>query len=415
MVKPHAWDLLSPLIGDTTETLPVVLPCGTEMLALHCMDIIDCYDFDRMVIEYYDADEGEEPEVREIKQYAFLEDQIRGHHFFRASVPEGRDVGLSIFDMPYISEELKNLIESNLEGFTYFYPIYQCKDDPEATEPHPLIPWPRLGELKERYAPDWSREKEPETPRDEFIASFDKHIGPHVGSRQEIVPGDPPIELLFFKACDVHDTPVNLVVTYGLSEQPQPNSGEFVELMLALPSDWDLSDEGLKKEENYWPLRWLKTVAQMPAATGAELAYGSTFQNGDPAEPLNKDAQAGQPAYTGSLVFAPFMGGGFFAEVPIPSVKKDVSVRSVVMLYPEEMPMIRHLLEVDEISEFLSVVMATSVEGAAIFEEDVDFPPIQSVCELVHQQREPMTVLYDYFYADGTPSGLKDLYDDDEE
>ena len=51
------------------------------------------------------------------------------------------------------------------------------------------------------------------------------------------------------------------------------------ELLIALPSDWNIEDED---EKWYWPLRWLKILARLPGENNSWLGYGHTIPNGEP-------------------------------------------------------------------------------------------------------------------------------------
>ncbi|WP_274952505.1 immunity protein Imm33 domain-containing protein [Angelakisella massiliensis] len=54
---------------------------------------------------------------------------------------------------------------------------------------------------------------------------------------------------------------------------------ERAELAIALPKDWKLKKEELKKERWYWPIRLLKTLARLPIASDTWLGFGHTMDN----------------------------------------------------------------------------------------------------------------------------------------
>lgn len=54
---------------------------------------------------------------------------------------------------------------------------------------------------------------------------------------------------------------------------------EYSEYMICLPADWKLDQESLKDEENYWPVRLLKSTARMPIWSGSWLGAGHTIGN----------------------------------------------------------------------------------------------------------------------------------------
>ena len=93
------------------------------------------------------------------------------------------------------------------------------------------------------------------------------------------------------------------LVTCGMSERPMRVPIEkpedlgvvpelrYAELMLALPSDWPLTDEAFQREENYWPVRWLKKLARLPHQHESYLGLGHTVPNGDPPRPFASNTQ----------------------------------------------------------------------------------------------------------------------------
>ncbi len=80
--------------------------------------------------------------------------------------------------------------------------------------------------------------------------------------------------------------PWQTVVTLGMGafpmRLPPELSGqrlERAELAIMLPPDWDLSG---RDECWYWPLRWLKLLARLPAEESSWLGWGHTIPNGEP-------------------------------------------------------------------------------------------------------------------------------------
>lgn len=51
---------------------------------------------------------------------------------------------------------------------------------------------------------------------------------------------------------------------------------ERAELVLYLPSDWDIKS---KEDKNYWPIRQLKTLARLPIQSNSWLGLGHTVSN----------------------------------------------------------------------------------------------------------------------------------------
>lgn len=56
---------------------------------------------------------------------------------------------------------------------------------------------------------------------------------------------------------------------------------EYNEYVINLPSDWNVDKSGVAKEKDWWPFRWLKNIARMPAETGDCFALGHIVKIGD--------------------------------------------------------------------------------------------------------------------------------------
>lgn len=123
----------------------------------------------------------------------------------------------------------------------------------------------------------------------ENIALISAHIETHIG----------PVETVFHELIstsvhiDVHivapteDRPFYTLVTSGMSDRPMtvPEGAEnlrYAELVLCLPADWPMGDEAWKDENNYWPIRALKTLARFPHEYQTWLCVDHTVPNGNP-------------------------------------------------------------------------------------------------------------------------------------
>lgn len=53
---------------------------------------------------------------------------------------------------------------------------------------------------------------------------------------------------------------------------------EYNEYIIYLPSDWNVDKSGEAKEKDWWPFRWLKKIARMPAQTGDYFALGHIIE-----------------------------------------------------------------------------------------------------------------------------------------
>jgi hypothetical protein len=97
------------------------------------------------------------------------------------------------------------------------------------------------------------------------------------------------------------------IITGGLSARAQnvpPDAREdispFQELMIALPADWPgmnpdgtWDSEVTGRDENWWPIAFMKLVARMPHEYDTFLAPGVTIPNGEDAVPFADNTQLG--------------------------------------------------------------------------------------------------------------------------
>ncbi len=130
--------------------------------------------------------------------------------------------------------------------------------------------------------------------KDEWLEQIENHADQYLGEAESVFH-----ELLSDKVhIDVHvirPTPERnfyTLYTTGMSALPMntPEDAQdykYAELMICLPPDWPLLEEELEQVDNYWPIRWLKTMARLPHDYDTWLSWGHTVPNGDPAMPFS--------------------------------------------------------------------------------------------------------------------------------
>lgn len=74
---------------------------------------------------------------------------------------------------------------------------------------------------------------------------------------------------------------------------------ERAELLIYLPADWNLTEEGWSDERNYWPIRLLKELARMPINTDSWMAWGHSFSQ-EEVEPFAEDTP-----YSSAVLLSP--------------------------------------------------------------------------------------------------------------
>ncbi|MCJ8013458.1 suppressor of fused domain protein [Paenibacillus sp. KQZ6P-2] len=89
--------------------------------------------------------------------------------------------------------------------------------------------------------------------------------------------------------------PFWVLYTNGMSDLPMTIPNEILaglndhydraEVMMFLPASWELTQESVKDENNYWPIRLMKQMARFPHQYNSWLGYGHTIPNYQDYEP----------------------------------------------------------------------------------------------------------------------------------
>lgn len=164
----------------------------------------------------------------------------------------------------------------------------------------------------------------------------EKHIGPIQSVFHEIVSDLVHIDILF--VAPTKERNYTTLVTSGMSNLPMtvPEGAEafrYAELMICLPADWKLSSESFNKEENYWPIRSLKTLARLPHEYNTWLYAAHTIPNKNPAEPYARNTKLMGMMLTIPSTVEPV--NDFFTLAVSPD--KEIHFFSLIPLYSEEM------------------------------------------------------------------------------
>lgn len=137
-------------------------------------------------------------------------------------------------------------------------------------------------------------EKEGYTPpapmqyTDEIVDHFDRVFpGRKSAVFHELVSETIHIDVNFMEPTE--EEPFWILFTNGMSDLPMTMPDDMpeelrekcslAEVMMFLPAAWDLSEEALKDECNYWPIRLMKMMARFPHQYNTWLGYGHTVPN----------------------------------------------------------------------------------------------------------------------------------------
>jgi Suppressor of fused protein (SUFU) len=191
-----------------------------------------------------------------------------------------------------------------------------------------------------------------------------RHVGPVTNVFHEVQPHLIHLDVLVVGPTG--ERPYTTLVTCGMSERPMRVPIEdpddlgripelrYAELLLSLPPDWPLTPEAFQKEENYWPIRWLKRLARLPHVEEGWLGLGHTVPNGDPPAPFAANTRfccwlVDQPVRLPAEVQKLRVGG------------RAINFYAIVPLYEEEMTLklrkgsgaLAHLLDRAQVSELI--------------------------------------------------------------
>ena len=112
-------------------------------------------------------------------------------------------------------------------------------------------------------------------------------LGPATQHLHEHYSPDIHVDLIHY--APTVDRDFHYLVTSGMSDQPMTDDGSAIdeplmELVLALPAHWDISEEGFKNPDMFQPVKLLKQLARYPHANRTYLDKYHTVPVGD--EPL---------------------------------------------------------------------------------------------------------------------------------
>ena len=133
------------------------------------------------------------------------------------------------------------------------------------------------------------------------------------------------------------DQPYYKLVTMGagafkmnVPEDLKSDVYERAEYVVFLPADWNIKSD---KEEDYWPIRMLKTVARLPVSMDDWLFYRHTVNLTDDESPVAENT-----GFNSCVLFISFgKGNKPVGPLKLDPSDKEVAFFQLVPLYPEEL------------------------------------------------------------------------------
>ena len=180
--------------------------------------------------------------------------------------------------------------------------------------------------FKKKFHPELYSEQEQETIENHIMTRF----GKYETVLHEIMSPDIHVDICLINPTPERDHRVLVTMGMGAHRMNVPKTLrksqlDRAEILIALPSEWDIENED---EKWYWPIGWLKTLARLPGVSKTWLGYGHTATNGEPFAENTK--------LCGSLITMPYHFGNEASTCQMPDGSK-VNFYQVVPLYEDEM------------------------------------------------------------------------------
>lgn len=169
---------------------------------------------------------------------------------------------------------------------------------------------------------------------EQISAHIEQHVGPVETVFHELVSDTVHIDVHILKP--TLENPHCRLITSGMSDLPMTTPDgldvpRFAELMITLPSGWQLDQDSFKLDEWYWPVRLIKSMARLPHKYATWLGFGHTMPNGNPAEPFALNTRL-----CGAILVPPLTTPDEFDTLVIDE-EKTIQFYSVVPIYQAEM------------------------------------------------------------------------------
>lgn len=157
----------------------------------------------------------------------------------------------------------------------------------------------------------------------------DRVLGQSAQHLHERYSPDIHVDLLHYSPTKVRD--FHYVVTSGMSDRAMTNGGDAIddarlELMIALPAEWDVSPQGFKDPATWAPIKLLKSLARYPHANRTFFTKGHSIPLGD--DPLISPMKA-------ALLMPPVL----VPELGVPLESRGVKIRflAVYLIHQNEL------------------------------------------------------------------------------
>ena len=252
------------------------------------------------------------------------------------TIEDNREDGEHSDDSKKLMEDLNKIVNINLEDLNKTVNI-----NLEELNKTAIINLDELEKANRQRLKQVSREgKSSELKETKFKEepSYMKHLERSLGEFEniykQVIPTDPPIDILSFQG-----ERFNALVTNGMRYTPMNvpdylKGNAYAELVMFVDKSFDLSDEGLLKEENNWLLQSLRDLAMYPRLNNSYLCWGHAIGNGEERMPYYKGS-----SLCGMLVYPPVVQDDM-KFYTFKEEEKTTYIYNVMPLYTEEIDFI---------------------------------------------------------------------------
>lgn len=250
-----------------------------------------------------------------------------GNSYIRIQSAPWSEVESISFYSGFLAIEMKKDSES---GFFYMW-----TDDIGKAKDTALTMWRRAmdAQAENRTLPELYSEAE----MDEVTDFIEDTFGEFQFVMHEVVSPDIHLDIAIIPPAEGRNYYILCTMGAGAHRMNVPDQyryenhiAERIELLIYLPADWELSEENMNDERNYWPVRLLKDFARMPIDTDSWIGWGHSLSQEED-EPF-----ADGVPYCASILLAPGPDIDGIMSLPI-STGKSVSFFQVFPLTKEEL------------------------------------------------------------------------------
>ncbi len=213
--------------------------------------------------------------------------------------------------------------------------MYMWADDMEGVKQAALNMWRNA--LDSNDEDDVKCEVYSETELNEMMNFIEDTFGECEGVLHETMSPDMHVDIIIIPPAEGRNFYTLCTIGVGAHRMNVPNEyryklhmAERAELVMYLPADWDMTEEGFSDERNYWPVRLMKNFARMPIAEDSWMAWGHSYQR------EGEECFAADVPYSSAVLLCPEPVIDNIVSCPL-SVGKSVDFYQVFPLTHEEL------------------------------------------------------------------------------